>query len=262
MIEKVIKALLMLFSLLNFAKNKSRNVNRSERHQRQEFEQEQRTRETEERHSDQPNDPDSNSSPDLNEKIMASVKNIYDHVFKWEGGLVFHQNEGQWTNMGVQWTTFQRLAEPLLGISRPTIEDLKGMSKDQAKKFIDHFWNLATYYNRIKNQDTANIFFTALWGSGQWGIKDLQKALGFKGSDVDGVVGPKTVAAANKANPEKLYTALENRYRRLAAADPQYQRYLKGWLNRLQELEPGKMASVGIIFVGISALILIALNRI
>jgi hypothetical protein len=264
MIKKIIRAISMIFRLVEFVIKTSKNVHRGKRHQRKEPESIEPngsgTSEDQKGSSDKQNDPGSDSGDDHDEKVkMASVQNIYDHVFKWEGGLVYHKNEGQWTNMGIQWTTFKRLAKPLLNITNPTLNDLKTMTKGQAKKFINHFWNLATYYNRINNQDTANIFFTALWGSGGYGIKDLQRALNV---DADGVVGPKTVAAANRANPKVLYSALENRYRRLAAADPQYKQYLKGWLNRLSELEPGKVAASGLLLAGGLTLALVLMNKI
>jgi hypothetical protein len=62
---------------------------------------------------------------------MASYKNILKHVQKWEGGLVYFPEENQWTNRGVQWTTFQKLAPKLLGIENPQIDDLKNMTQSK-----------------------------------------------------------------------------------------------------------------------------------
>jgi lysozyme family protein len=161
---------------------------------------------------------------------MASYKNILSHVRKWEGGLVYHKGENQWTNRGVQWTTYKKLAPQLLGIDKPSLNGLKSMSESQADKFIEYFWNKATYNNKITNQATANAFFEMLWGGGTYGIKWLQKVLGLY---PDGMVGKKTVAAANNYPPNALVDEVKNRYNNLAKSNPsKYGIYIQGWINR------------------------------
>jgi lysozyme family protein len=181
---------------------------------------------------------------------MASFLNILPHVFKWEGGLVFHGNENQWTNKGIQYTTYKALAKQLLNIA-PNEAHFKKLTDTEAGKFIQYYWNKATYNNAIPNQDAANLMFTALWGSGGEGVKDMQRALNaaYKSNLViDGQTGPATVAAirTNVKSPEVLYTALENRFKRLAT-NPTYSKYLKGWLNRLTELKPFLMGGLGLL---------------
>ena len=186
---------------------------------------------------------------------MASYKQIVPHVFKWEGGLVYFPTEGQWTNKGVQFSTFKALAPTLLGLANPTLDDLKTMTNEQAEKFIKYYWDKATYNNSIGNQDSANLMFQALWGSGATGIKQMQKAVG---ASPDGVVGPQTVGLVNttpKAS-EKLYLALNNYYKYLAKVNPEkYQRFLNGWLQRLGELSP--QVKGGIVGLAILSLALI-----
>ena len=165
---------------------------------------------------------------------MTSYKNILKHVQKWEGGLVYFPEEKQWTNRGVQWTTFQRLAPKLLGIENPQLDDLKNMTQEQGDKFIEYYWNKATNNNTINNQATANAFFEAYWGGGNSGIKWLQKKLGVW---ADGVVGKNTVAAANSVMPETMVEEILKRFQYLADTFPQrYGRFLKGWTNRYNDL--------------------------
>ena len=148
---------------------------------------------------------------------MSSYSNILDHVRRWEGGEVYFENEKQWTNRGVQWTTYKALAPKLLGIANPTVEGLRSMSADQADKFIVQFWNTATDNSAITNQASANAFFEMLWGGGRSGIKWLQKVIGVY---PDGRVGSKTVAAANKFDPETLLKEVLKRYEYLAKTNP------------------------------------------
>lgn len=66
----------------------------------------------------------------------------------------------------------------------------------------------------------------------------LQKVLGVA---EDGVLGPKTLQAAQKMNPDRLFELLtmerKNFYHRIVANNPKQQVYLQGWLNRSNSLE-------------------------
>src|SRR5690606_30144597 len=83
--------------------------------------------------------------------------------------------------------------------------------------------------------------------SGNWAIKGLQKilsAFGFK-CDVDGAIGPQTIKqcyACLEAVPESVFLAayLEERrrfYHRIVASNKSQSVFLKGWLNRTDNLE-------------------------
>ena len=165
---------------------------------------------------------------------MVSFVNILPFVRKWEGGEVYFPTEGQWTNRGVQWTTYKALAPKLLGIPNPTVEGLRSMTEAQGDKFIEYFWNKATFNNSITNQATANAFFEMLWGGGYYGITWLQKKIGVY---PDGSVGPKTVAAANKFYPETILNEVLKRFNYLATANPaKYGEVIDGWRNRFNDL--------------------------
>ena len=174
---------------------------------------------------------------------MANVKYIYQWVFDWEGGLVYFPSEGQWTNKGVQEKTFYALSQKLLGVA-PTLANLKALTDAQAKKFIDYYWNSATYGNRIKNQEAANLMFFAYWASGNTGIEKMQAGLRKLNPSIliDGVTGPQTVGTINNANSKTVNTILRDTLEawfRYLGKYPQYAMFLTGWLNRL-----GSLASV------------------
>ena len=191
---------------------------------------------------------------------MADFRKILPHVDKWEGGLVFIPEEKQYTNRGIQWTTFKALAPKLINLPNPTLDDLKKLTQAQWEAFIQYFWNVATVNNQVNNQRAAELMFQAFWGSGRTGIKVMQRALNVT---PDGQVGPVTVKAinSNPKAPEVLYHALESFYRMLASDKPErYGRFLKGWLNRLSELKPDKAAALGIILIG-SIFLLYLMNK-
>lgn len=76
-------------------------------------------------------------------------------------------------------------------------------------------------------------------------IKMLQTAINIlpgKGETVvDGIMGPKTLAAANSEDSEELADLIEDeadeRYRGIVKANPSQREFLQGWLNRNNALE-------------------------
>jgi lysozyme family protein len=62
---------------------------------------------------------------------------------------------------------------------------------------------------------------------------------------VDGIIGPRTLAAVAVRDPAQLAQALCNEraqfYREIVQARPDQSRFLKGWLNRVQTVR----ASIG-----------------
>jgi lysozyme family protein len=77
-----------------------------------------------------------------------------------------------------------------------------------------------------------------VWGSGTNGIKIPQKVLGVK---QDGIVGPKTLAAVNNADPKDLFNQIKVQrgmfLYRIVEKDPKQKKFLNGWLNRLNDLQ-------------------------
>lgn len=170
---------------------------------------------------------------------MASFENAIDHTLRWEGGFVNHPNDpGGATNRGITWNVFQKYAMPLLNIF-PTLEALKNLTVAQAKVIYKKvFWD-GIDADHIVSQDVANIYFDGFVNMGKNAIRLMQEVLRSMGYaiTVDGIAGPKTLAAINAANPIALY----NRYRHdrveyyieLAAEKPSLSVFLKGWLNRI-----------------------------
>lgn len=99
--------------------------------------------------------------------------------------------------------------------------------------YLRNFWqpmNLAP----LKDQAIANYLLDKGVNCGaETAIKMLQKALRVT---ADGDCGPKTIAAANAADPVQLLQALRqafiDRYKAIVAANPSQQKFLKSWLAR------------------------------
>lgn len=83
------------------------------------------------------------------------------------------------------------------------------------------------------------VHFDAVVNMGErQAVRLLQGALGVT---IDGALGPKTAAAVRAADPAdlagKLLAARERFYRDLAASKPEKARWLRGWLNRVDDLK-------------------------
>lgn len=68
------------------------------------------------------------------------------------------------------------------------------------------------------------------------------------GTVPDGIIGPKTIAAAHKVDVvaaiERYAYARERFYRQIAKADPTQVRFLRGWLGRVAEVKTAALAEV------------------
>jgi len=103
------------------------------------------------------------------------------------------------------------------------------------------YWNTV----RASEFDSQNvaIFVTGMaWGSGKkQAVTSLQQAIlncGIK-VDKDGVLGNKTIAAANSIPSQVLFDALtterERFFRYIGRPGSKNAKFLKGWLNRLAD---------------------------
>jgi lysozyme family protein len=144
-----------------------------------------------------------------------------------EGGYVNHPDDpGGETKYGISKRTYPYL-------------DIKHLTMDQARQiyFVD-FW-LKAKCEQIENEPMAEKFFDACvnTGIGQ-AVTLLQRALRATGAKVeeDGVIGPVTLEAVNKADNAALVAAFRSEaagyYRLLAGLKPTQRLFLSGWLTR------------------------------
>lgn len=168
---------------------------------------------------------------------MAKVEILAPYIKKWEGGFANDPaDRGGATNKGVTIATFEAYCKAK-SLPRPNVERLKGMTDGEWLDILKTmFWD-RWQADKIKSQKLANILVDWVWGSGVYGIKIPQRILGVK---QDGIVGNKTLEALNAQDPDKLfqviYEARKKYLNDIAISRPANKRFLKGWLNRLDDI--------------------------
>lgn len=170
---------------------------------------------------------------------------------RWEGGLSRDKNDsassypcptpydgktGYHTNVGITYKVWVSV------FGKDNDQRFYTMSpEDWFKVFKGLYWDQvkADSFNSIN----IGIFVTGMaWGSGKkQAIKSLQQALINLGKlnleDKDGILGNKTITAANSVEPRALYDALlaeRERFFRVIGVGKNA-KFLKGWLNRLDD---------------------------
>jgi lysozyme family protein len=127
------------------------------------------------------------------------------------------------------------------GISKrsyPHLE-IKNLTRDQARKiYFCDFW-MKPKCEQIDDENIATKFFDLAVHTGiPQAVRLIQRALRAAGAQVieDGIIGPNTLSAINKAGPTDLLAALKSEsagyYRMIAHGNPSQQRFIKGWLRR------------------------------
>lgn len=189
---------------------------------------------------------------------MANIDKLIPHIIKWETGVarlygeplerLFERSRrkgwandpddrGGATQTGVTLRTFTQYRKTL-GKGKPSVQELMSITYQEWRRILMmFFWDKAKA-EAINDDNVAVMIIDWYWGSGVWGLKNTQKVLGVTR---DGIVGAKTLAAINgwKNGQRDLWNALRTEriayYKRIAVG--RQKKFLKGWLNRVNDLK-------------------------
>lgn len=172
---------------------------------------------------------------------MADFQRFFPTLLQHEGGFVDDPvDPGGATNKGITFGTFKECAQRLLGIA-PTLAALKSLSDTQAAAIYK-----ALYWDRIRGDDItlqplAEIVFDFQVNAGATSAKLLQQVLNDLGArpalTVDGAIGSGSLVALQASDQRAVYMRFKQKradyYRELVVRRPALQKFLKGWLNRV-----------------------------
>lgn len=172
---------------------------------------------------------------------MAKVEKLSPFILKWEGGFSNDPNDaGGATMKGVTISTYKAYCAKN-GKKTPTVAQLKKITNEEWTDILKTmYWDKARA-DEITSQRVAGIIVDWVWMSGTGILKNVQRCLGVQ---ADGIVGAKTIAAINNANPDELFNAIynvrSNFYHSIVASRPANGKFLNGWMNRLRAIRDYK----------------------
>lgn len=170
---------------------------------------------------------------------MANVNQLAPFILKWEGGFVNAPADlGGATNMGVTIGAWKSCGYDKDGDGDIDVDDLRLLTREDVVNRVlkPHYWD-RWKADDIKSQSVANILVDWVWASGAHGIKIPQRLLGVS---VDGIVGPKTLAAVNARNPRELFDMIKiarfDFIEDICRKRPANNKFKRGWMNRINDI--------------------------
>jgi len=155
-------------------------------------------------------------------------------IQKWilasEGGYVDHREDpGGATNMGI---TQERLS--LWRGRKVTKQEVRNLTREEALQIYKaHYWDAVRGDELPLGLDYA-VFDYAVNSGPAKAVKDLQRELGFSGKNVDGIMGPMTLAAVHavKDIPDLILRLCERRWQFVQSLK-HFKTFGKGWRRRI-----------------------------
>jgi lysozyme family protein len=154
-------------------------------------------------------------------------------ILKWEGGFVDDPDDrGGRTNKGVTQSTYDAYRKDK-GLDRADVKDIRDDEVNDI--YFTRYWR-AAHANELPEKLAIAHVDTAVNLGVTRATKMLQDALGV---ETDGKFGPKTREAVAKADADavlgKYLDARRQYYESIATGNQK--KFLKGWLNRVNDLE-------------------------
>lgn len=179
----------------------------------------------------------------------STIVKIAQKIVANEGGYVDHPNDpGGATNRGVS-LRYARERGTIFDLDNDgdvDADDIRIVTKEVAVgAFIDDFY-IRPRFNQLPTNIVANVFDMGVNAGTKTAVNILQRTLVRLGYAVtiDGIMGPKTLAAANAAANRYTKSQLNRAYsderiayyKRLVVSNSKYSVFLKGWTARANEM--------------------------
>jgi len=175
--------------------------------------------------------------------MMKSVDDLITDILRREGGFVFNPNDrGKATKFGVT----QKTLSAWLGRSA-SVDEVRNMEEATAREIYERDYYVGPRIDTLPEEIRPLVFDCAVNHGPRQAIRFVQRVInlaGFGPVDVDGVLGPQSRKAADKANAEMgplfndaILEERRNFYKMIVARDSSQEVFLKGWLTRSDEFE-------------------------
>lgn len=164
---------------------------------------------------------------------MTAFEQAYALTLRQEGGMSIAANDpGNWTGGAIGAGILRGTKFGISAAAFPTL-DIQSLTIEQAKKlYRQRYW--ITIGADALSPPVAGLLFDAAVNQGPYcAAVGLQSAVM---QPLDGLVGPRTLAAARVIDPAELHSAIaafrDTRYRQ----SPNFSRFGRGWILRLMRV--------------------------
>ena len=162
-------------------------------------------------------------------------------TLKEEGGYSDNPADpGGATNMGITLTTYRQWSDnPNLGPVQ--VQDMTERTARAIYRSL--YWN-PLRADALPVGVDLSVFDMGV-NAGIWGsARLLQRAIGFTGDEVDGCIGPETLAAVTKCDPRTLINDLAHRQTAYYESMSDFPTFGRGWLNRVRARRSAALAMI------------------
>ncbi len=175
---------------------------------------------------------------------MPDIDKMIDDILRREGGFVDHPDDrGGPTKYGITIGTLSRY------IGRAALRsEVENLSEDVARDIYERNYYIGPRIDRLPESIQPFIFDCAVNHGPRQAIRFVQSVCNQAGYtpqlSVDGAMGPNTLKGAEWADKEMgdiflkaLVEERRNFYYAIVEARPSQEKFLKGWLNRVNEFD-------------------------
>lgn len=160
---------------------------------------------------------------------MTPFQRCLRFVRRWEGGWSDHKDDpGGATQYGITLATYTSWRRSQ-GLPDPSADDLRAITEEEVEAiYQQNYWG-ACRCDELPLPIALVVFDMAVNAGPSRSIRLLQEALGVK---VDGIIGPKTLAAARAADPQKAAAEFTARRSLYYASLSTFRTFGLGWMRR------------------------------
>lgn len=170
----------------------------------------------------------------MKQNFDAALKAVLHH----EGGFVNHPRDpGGMTNLGVTKKVWEEWVKREVGES-----EMRDLTPEKvAPLYKKMYWDRARCDDLPEGVDYI-VFDTAVNSGVGRAVRFLQACVG---ADQDGVIGPKTLAAVQAADPKVLVEDYAKRRLSFLSALPTWDTFGRGWSRRVAEVQSAATTLIG-----------------
>lgn len=159
----------------------------------------------------------------------------FERLIGHEGGYSNDPDDpGNWTGGKIKVGTLKGTKYGIAANTYPNL-DIKNLTLEQAKAIYKKDWWEKLGADGLHSAIVFQLWDFAINAGKDRAIKELQQAIGFTGSQVDGKLGPATKAKVNEFDLNDVLLTLTAERLKFYASLPTWPKYGKGWVVRVAD---------------------------